>query len=313
MFVWEKSGRVWNVENGVKAAQPLIDLSEEVGNWRDFGMLGFALDPVLLLNGYIYCLYVVDYHHLKYFGTQQYSSSTNEYFHDTIGRLTRYTAKASDGFHSVDYASRKDPDRRVDDDGHSDPAPVARRRDRSCSARTARCLLSCGDGASYLTVDKGGRSAAARTRVSPTGSSSPRKTSARTARSCGRLAQRQGAARRSRHGDGVPSNPSSLSRLALLLLLVKVLLHPFCSYFSLPDNLIHPYLSIRLLSLSLLPTFFLPSTSFYTSLTFPLYILSSQSLHLQKLKPYPLLPTQSPTSYLPYSPNYFTTHPQLPK
>ena len=58
MYVWEKGGKVWIVENGVKSSQPLIDLSEEVGNWRDFGLLGFALDPNFLTNGYIYLLYI---------------------------------------------------------------------------------------------------------------------------------------------------------------------------------------------------------------------------------------------------------------
>jgi glucose/arabinose dehydrogenase len=155
MFVWEKSGRVWNVENGVKAAQPLIDLSEEVGNWRDFGMLGFALDPYFYDNGYIYCLYVVDYHHLKYFGTPQYSSSTNEYFHDTIGRLTRYTARASDGFHSVDYASRKI----LIGESMTTGIPILHQSHGVGSlvfGEDGTLLLSCGDGASYLTVDKGG-------------------------------------------------------------------------------------------------------------------------------------------------------------
>ena len=45
MFVWEKAGRVYIVENGVRHSIPLIDIREEVGNWRDFGLIGFALDP----------------------------------------------------------------------------------------------------------------------------------------------------------------------------------------------------------------------------------------------------------------------------
>ena len=97
-FVWERGGRVWIVEDDIKQPVPLLDLAEEVGNWRDFGMLGFALDPQFLSNGYVYALYVVDYHHLKHFGTPQYDPSVNEYFHDTIGRLVRYRAKSSDGF-----------------------------------------------------------------------------------------------------------------------------------------------------------------------------------------------------------------------
>ena len=34
MFVWERAGRIWIVENGVKSAQPFLDISDEVGGWR---------------------------------------------------------------------------------------------------------------------------------------------------------------------------------------------------------------------------------------------------------------------------------------
>lgn len=107
IYVYEKAGRVWIVENGVKLNTPLIDISEEVGDWRDFGFLGFALDPNFLSNGYIYMQYTVDRHHLMNFGTSNYNPNTNEYFNATIGRITRYTAQASTGFTTVDYNSRK--------------------------------------------------------------------------------------------------------------------------------------------------------------------------------------------------------------
>jgi glucose/arabinose dehydrogenase len=155
MFVWEKGGRVWNVENGVKAAQPLIDLGEEVGNWRDFGMLGFALDPDFYTNGYVYLLYVVDYHHLKYFGTPQYNPTANEYFRDTIGRLVRYTAKASDGFHSVDLGSR----RVLIGESITTGIPILHQSHGTGSlvfGEDGTLLASCGDGASYAQIDKGG-------------------------------------------------------------------------------------------------------------------------------------------------------------
>src|SRR5262245_8996973 len=45
MIVWEKAGRVWTVMNGVRDEQPLIDISEEVGDWGDHGLLAVALDP----------------------------------------------------------------------------------------------------------------------------------------------------------------------------------------------------------------------------------------------------------------------------
>lgn len=41
MFVWEKSGRVYvsNFDGTiyVKQTQPVLDISDEVGDWRDFG------------------------------------------------------------------------------------------------------------------------------------------------------------------------------------------------------------------------------------------------------------------------------------
>src|SRR5689334_10946425 len=55
MYVGEKQGRVRIVSNGVITGT-LIDISAEVGNWRDHGLLGFTLDPNFLTNGRIYLL-----------------------------------------------------------------------------------------------------------------------------------------------------------------------------------------------------------------------------------------------------------------
>ncbi len=104
-YVWEKGGKVWIIENGTLLPSPLIDLSEEVGNWRDHGLLGFTLDPDFTSNGRIYLLYVVDRHHLMNYGTPAYNPGANEFFNATIVRCTRYTA-VGPGFNSVDPASR---------------------------------------------------------------------------------------------------------------------------------------------------------------------------------------------------------------
>ncbi|MEM1229817.1 MAG: Calx-beta domain-containing protein [Pseudomonadota bacterium] len=103
LFVWEKAGRVWVVEDGQRAAEPFLDLSEEVGNWRDHGLLGFALSPGFLSNGYVYAFYVVDRHHLDHCaeaptgGVAQcgpgYSASEDDYLRSTIARVTRYRAR----------------------------------------------------------------------------------------------------------------------------------------------------------------------------------------------------------------------------
>ncbi|MEK6642891.1 MAG: PQQ-dependent sugar dehydrogenase [Planctomycetota bacterium] len=155
LFVWEKAGRVWLVENGIKAATPLIDISEEVGNWRDHGLLGFAVDPNFLANGRIYLMYVVDYHHLAYFGTPQYNPTTNTDFHDSIGRVTRYTCNAGDGFHTVDYSSRAI----LLGESMSTGIPICHQSHGVGSlvfGEDGTLLVSCGDGASYVTMDVGG-------------------------------------------------------------------------------------------------------------------------------------------------------------
>ena len=103
LFVWEKRGRVYvcnrNAATGqyVKQETPVIDISEEVGDWWDHGLLGFSLDPLFASNGRIYLLYVVDRHYLlnKDHGQATYSASANDYYKATIGRVTRYETTVS--------------------------------------------------------------------------------------------------------------------------------------------------------------------------------------------------------------------------
>src|SRR5688572_24524434 len=87
----------------------MLNISDEVGGWRDFGLLGFALDPNFASNGYIYVLYVVDRHHLMTDGlaANGYNAATNQYFSATIGRVTRYTTATSGGNLLAIPASRK--------------------------------------------------------------------------------------------------------------------------------------------------------------------------------------------------------------
>jgi glucose/arabinose dehydrogenase len=106
MIVWEKSGQVWTVVNGVKDPAPLLDIREEVGDWRDYGLLALALAPDFLTSGHFYVGYVVDYHHAAYFGTPQYNPQANEFFRDTIARVTRYTADPATGFRTIVPGSR---------------------------------------------------------------------------------------------------------------------------------------------------------------------------------------------------------------
>lgn len=88
IFVWEQTGRVLIVENGVIRPQPLIDLSPEVYNYVQLGLLGFALDPDFETNGYFYMLYAVDWA----FYTEGGPPAVPDQQRDTFTRLTRYTA-----------------------------------------------------------------------------------------------------------------------------------------------------------------------------------------------------------------------------
>lgn len=107
MYVAEKAGYVWVVDtNGNKLANPLLDIHDEVGNWRDHGMGGFALDPNFRTNGYFYVYYTLDRHHLKFFGTPSYNPGNDEYFTATIARLTRYTANSATNFTTLIPNSR---------------------------------------------------------------------------------------------------------------------------------------------------------------------------------------------------------------
>ena len=152
-YVWERAGRVWIVENGVKHSTPLVDIHDEVGGWRDFGLLGFALHPNFAQNGWIYLYYVVDRHHL-FPGTGGYNPNTDAYYNATIGRITRYTAQASDGFDSVDPASRLVLAGATPDDG----CPILYESHGTGSlvfGSDGTLLAACGDGASYSNRDTG--------------------------------------------------------------------------------------------------------------------------------------------------------------
>jgi PKD repeat protein len=106
MYVWERTGKVWFQDPGETSPTLLLNISEEVGAWEDHGMLGFALDPNFRLNGCIYLLYIVDRYYLFNFGTPGYDPTASQNRAPTIGRLTRYSCRSSDGFRSVDLSTR---------------------------------------------------------------------------------------------------------------------------------------------------------------------------------------------------------------
>ncbi len=153
MYVWEKRGRVWIVENGVKLPTPLLNIEQEVGNWGDHGMLGFALDPDFLSNGRFYVMYAVDRHHLLYFGTPTYDPFVSEPNAASIVRITRYTAQAP-GYLVADPASRTI----LLGESLSTGAPILYNTHGAGTllfARDGTLIASIGEGASAASTDVG--------------------------------------------------------------------------------------------------------------------------------------------------------------
>ena len=153
LFAWERRGLVHMFRNG--NWYNVIDINAEVGQWRDHGLLSVALDPEFLTNGYIYLYYVVDRHHLLYFGTPQYNPNENDYLSATIARITRYTLNAANNFQSIVPGSRtillgesKTTGIPILHESHGVGTLVF--------ATDGTLLASCGDGASYDGIDMGG-------------------------------------------------------------------------------------------------------------------------------------------------------------
>ncbi|WP_435353517.1 NPCBM/NEW2 domain-containing protein [Emticicia sp. SJ17W-69] len=103
MYVWEKDGRVYIVKNNEKTL--FIDISEEVATYGDYGILGFALDPNFMTNGYVYLYYIVDRYYLLHYGEEEYDPYMS-WEGATIARVTRYTAPQPAIPNAVDYKSR---------------------------------------------------------------------------------------------------------------------------------------------------------------------------------------------------------------
>ncbi|MEJ0101600.1 MAG: Ig-like domain-containing protein [Bacteroidota bacterium] len=160
MWTWEKSGKVyvskWNGTSYTKQATPVTDISDEVGDWRDFGLLSFCVDPDFETNGLVYLYYVVDRHHLLFSGTAQYNPATDDYFKATIGRVTRYRLNQGTTV-TTDYTSRKI----LIGESITTGIPLLHESHMGGTllfGRDKTLLLSAGDGSSYASQDVGSAS-----------------------------------------------------------------------------------------------------------------------------------------------------------
>jgi len=153
---WERGGLAWMVgPDGIASTQPLIDLSDEVGAWRDHGLLGLAVDPDYQSNGFVYLLYIVDRHHLLYAGTDAYDPTVDEYNAATIGRLTRYATTVESDRSVVDPTTRTILIGESIDQG----LPVLNQSHgvgTLAFAEDGTLLISMGDAGSFFQADTGG-------------------------------------------------------------------------------------------------------------------------------------------------------------
>ena len=159
LFVWEKGGKVYVCNrdgsgNYIKQATPVADISEEVADWDAHGLVGFAPDPNFASNGLIYLLYVVDRHHLLFYGTPSYSPNTTIVGQATIGRLTRYQTTTSGGNLVINPSSRKI----LIGETKSTGMPILHHSHGVGSvafAADGTLLVTIGDAASYEGIDAG--------------------------------------------------------------------------------------------------------------------------------------------------------------
>lgn len=85
MFVWERTGKVWIVDDHHPVSVPFMDIGPEVLAWRDHGMLGLTLSPNIEQNGYVYAMYAVDPYHLEKCDSPESGASPR--WHEPIHRI----------------------------------------------------------------------------------------------------------------------------------------------------------------------------------------------------------------------------------
>ncbi|HXV12764.1 MAG TPA: PKD domain-containing protein [Candidatus Krumholzibacteria bacterium] len=142
VFVGEKSGLVYIIQNDTKLPTPFIDLSWDVLNHHDRGLLGMVLDPDFANTRYVYFLYTFDWNQG---GDNQRT--------DVPGRLVRYQASLADP-NVADLNTRTVLIGGTYATGipacYFSHAPAALR-----IGSDGTLLIAAGDGASYNQVDPG--------------------------------------------------------------------------------------------------------------------------------------------------------------
>ncbi|HEU5057617.1 MAG TPA: PQQ-dependent sugar dehydrogenase, partial [Kofleriaceae bacterium] len=143
LFIWSKDGRLFRAEGGALVQPPVLDISAEVGNFHDHGLLGVALDPAFDQNGFVYLLYRVDPPLLGVGGDPDGNQAS-------IGRVTRFTIAGG----------QADPASRLVLLGEDAGSGVPMTHDSHGVGALAfgddgTLLVATGDGASFAGMDDG--------------------------------------------------------------------------------------------------------------------------------------------------------------
>lgn len=144
MLVIEKGGRVWAVKNGIRNAQPMLDISAQVLDNDDRGLLGIAVDPNYVNNHYVYLMHTVD--------PDSNNSETND---DAYGRLCRFQVSFADS-NTIPYSSRVVLFGHNWRSGAVSASPSHAIGDLQFG-RDGSLLVSIGDGAQFGSMDAGGQ------------------------------------------------------------------------------------------------------------------------------------------------------------
>jgi glucose/arabinose dehydrogenase len=100
VFVVEKFGNIFVVENGQRIETPFLDLTDEVFSvGTSQGLAGFALDPNFSSNGHVYVLYTASENGVRFGRLERYTvSSSNRNQIDPNSRRILIGTDASNGF-----------------------------------------------------------------------------------------------------------------------------------------------------------------------------------------------------------------------
>ena len=151
LYAAEKGGKIYRIDStGSRPAEAWLDLSEEVTNWNDHGLLAICLDKNFLTNGFIYTLYTVDPYWEAFYGQPSYNPDSTIKVVPTWGRLTRFQADVDNDF-SVDITASR---RVILGETVADGIPLHHKfhgLGKLVMADDSTLLLSVGDGAENNT------------------------------------------------------------------------------------------------------------------------------------------------------------------